>query len=344
MMAEDKLLGRNISGSDPHRVHELYASWPDRAAEMLREKVEVKDKRYERVAYLALGGSATAGDIISDWFLSSGAVEVTVFRGALPRIRLENTLVIVCSTSGDTVETLRMAEEFRRKGADMVTISHDGKLKQMAEREGLTHVQIPLAKAPRYSLPYSLFASILVLRAASLLAGMDSEVDDAVSTMKRLSSSIGIDSPLAENRSKQIAQEIGQKVPCIYASSVTKSIARRFKNSLNENAKIHGSFDSAPDIFHNEVEAWEGRDSHQLPVILRRNKDPKTESDALAAFEALLTSRNVDPSRVEATGASNLSQLLSLCYTLDFASYYLAILNGVEPFEIALIDQLKKTM
>jgi glucose/mannose-6-phosphate isomerase len=343
MMPEDKLLRDNLAKSDPKKVYQLFESWPARAEETLKKSLEITPKKYERVIYLAVGGSATGGDIISDWFLSSGGVEVSVFRGSMPKLKLENTLVIICSTSGDTAETLRMAEVVRRRHSDVVTISHNGKLREMAEREGMMHVEIDLAEAPRFSLPYSLFASIAVLRSAGLLEGIEWELQDAISTLKTVYRSIGSFSPISDNPSKQVAQGIGTKEPCIYASSVTKSVARRFKNSLNENAKMHALFDSAPDIFHNEVEAWKGDSTRQHPILLRRGKEPPFESRGLDAFSALLASRKVGVTRVDATGEGNLSQLMSLCYTLDFASYYTAILNGVEPFEIALIDELKKS-
>lgn len=343
--SEEKLTPPNIIARDPNEVHQLYESWPARAEEMLGREVDVPRKHYERVGYLAVGGSATAGDIITDWFVSSEQPEVTVFRGTLPNTRLDSCLLIVCSTSGDTSETLSMAEVARKRGAEMVTISHDGKLKEFAAREGLAHIEIPLAKAPRYSLPYSLFASIAVLRAASLLDGIEGEVRDAISTMKETAGSIGLQSPLSENPSKRLAARIGTKnFPAIYASSVTKSVARRFKNSLNENAKVHARFDSAPDIFHNEVEAWDGSGNarDQLPIFLRRSRDPPTEARSLDVFDDMLRSRGVVPLRLDASGRTNLGELMNLCYTLDFASYYVAILRGVEPFGIPLIDELKK--
>jgi glucose/mannose-6-phosphate isomerase len=343
MMAEDKLLRESIAAADPKKVYELYESWPDRAEDTLKQKVDFTPKKFDRIAYLAVGGSATAGDIISDWMLSSGGVEVSVFRGGLPKLRLDGTLVIICSTSGDTVETLKMAEAVGGSPAQIVTISHGGKLKEIAERQGLPHVEIGLAKAPRYSLPYSLFASVAVLRAASLLQGIEWELDDSISTMKLVRDTIRIEKATPDNPAKKVALALDDKQPCIYASSVTKSVARRFKNSLNENAKVHARFDSAPDIFHNEVEAWESGDASQQPVILRRQNDPPLESRVFGTFDALLRARGRNPLGVDGTGKGNLSQLMSLCYTLDFASYYVAILNGTEPFGIPLIDEMKRS-
>jgi len=339
---EGRLSSRAIEAADPRRVYELYDGWPSDAEDALRTRVDVPARGYRRVVYLAVGGSATAGDIISDWFLSSGGVEVSVYRGNVPRMVLEDALVIVCSTSGDTEETLQMARAVIGEHPHMVAISAGGRLRELAEREGIAHVKIKLSRAPRFTLPYSLFASIAALRSASLLEGMEWELGETVATMKALAREVDRRAPAQRNVSKRVAAFLAGGLPCIYATSVTKSVARRFRNSLNENAKMHASFSTAPDFLHNEVEAWEVPEPAMRPVVLRRVNDPAPETRALGSFVQLLRSRRVPVSTVAGTGKGNLAQLMSLCYSLDVASYYAAILRGVEPFEINLIEELKQ--
>src|SRR5580658_9224758 len=185
MLVEEKLLRENIAKSDPKKVYRLYESWPANAEETLKKSLEITPKKYTRVLYLAVGGSATAGDIISDWFLTSGGVEVSVFRGYLPKMNLEDTLVLVCSTSGDTEETVRLARIISEKHVDTVTISAGGKLMELAQSKGIPHVEIKMIESPRYTLPYSLFASIAVLRSVSLLEGFEWELDEAITNLKR---------------------------------------------------------------------------------------------------------------------------------------------------------------
>jgi glucose/mannose-6-phosphate isomerase len=343
MMDEEKLSPKEIIRVDRGRIYDLYESWPANVEDALRTRVEIARKKYERVIYLAVGGSATAGDIISDWFLSSGGVEVSVYRGNVPKMNLEKALVIVCSTSGDTVETLQMASKMSKRHPDMVAISAGGRLKELAEEEGMVHVKIQLSKAPRYTLPYSLFATVAVLKSASLLDGIEWELQETVSTLKKTFQGIGSNVPTEKNVSKQIAEVASKGQPCIYASSVTKSVARRFKTCLNENAKMHATFDSSPDFLHNEVEAWEEPERRLRPIFLQRAGDPDLETRSIEAFIAILKRKGVKTNKVRGTGEGNLSQLMSLCYTLDVASYYTAILREVDPFSISLIDELKKT-
>ncbi len=341
MDEQNALSPREIKKVDARKLYELYESWPLEAEKALRTKVDLKPRKYARVVYLAVGGSATAGDIISDWLLSSGGAEVSVFRGYLPKIRLDDALVVVCSTSGDTEETLRMAKTVIEKHPDMVTISAGGKLMELAERNGIEHVKIKMIEAPRFSLPHSLFASIAVLRSASLLEGFEWELDEATANFRKVGLSIAGAVPPPENDAKRIATEISGCDPCIYAASVTKSVAARFKNSMNENAKMHAYYDYAPDLFHNEVEAWQVPVERQQPIFLRRRNEPPFESRSLDVFTALLEKRGVKTHRVDGKGEGNLSQLISILYTLDLASYYTAILRGVNPYPISLIGELK---
>ena len=338
---QNALSGEEIARVDPRLLYQLYQSWPSRAEESLGTRVEIKPGDYERVVFLAVGGSATAGDIVSDWFLSSGGVEVSVFRGHLPKVILKGSLVIVVSTSGDTEETIRMAEQASEQHPDMVAISVGGKLKEFAESRGIEHVGIRMAEMPRFSLPHSLFASIAVLKAASLTRGFEWEMDEALENFRRTEETIGGEVPLPANPAKRIAVEMAGSDPSIYASSVSGSVAARFKSSLNENAKLHARYDVAPDLFHNEVEAWQVPDKTQQPVFLRRQNEPKFEARSLDVFNDLLVGRGVKTHRVDAVGKGNLSQLITLCYTLDVASYYVAIIRGVNPYPIDLIGDFK---
>ena len=343
MVGQDKLSSEEIVRVDPRRIYELYDRWPSDVEDALKIQVEVPRKKYERVIYLAVGGSATAGDIISDWFLSSGGIEVSVFRGNLPKVSLENALVIFCSTSGDTEETLQMARTVVRKHPDMVAISAGGKLKELAEKEGIVHVGIRLSKAPRYTLPYSLFAAVATLRSASLLDGIEWELGETVSNLKRTSRDIERAVPTGRNASKQIAGIAARGEPCIFATSVTRSVARRFKTCLNENAKMHATYNSAPDFLHNEVEEWEQPDGRLQPIFIQREGDPAAQVKSREAFIRILEKKGVEVGRVLGKGKGNLSQLMNLCYTLDVASYYTGLLRGVDPFPIRLIDELKRS-
>jgi glucose/mannose-6-phosphate isomerase len=325
----------------------VYEAWPRFAEQESSLSVDIGSRHFDRVIYVANGGSASAGDIIADWFLASGGVEVSVFKGYLPKVNLSRALVLVCSTSGSTEETILLMRRLASKKATMVAISSGGKLQHLAMELKVPHITTPIEMAPRFSLPHVLFAAIATLRGASLVGEKKwREVKEAIECMKKVAASLSSSTPTSQNPSKQCAQLLAPAgtLPKIYGSSVTKSIAERFKTCLNENAKMNTSWDFAPELFHNEVESWETPERKMVPIFLRHTAEPKYERMRLDAFIDILGMKGIRSLEIWGKGKGNLAQLVTLDYQVDFATYYAAIIRGVDPLSIKLIDRLKSTV
>lgn len=341
-MSHQDIKPRRMDQVDKRKIYRIYEEWPRFATEAWEQHVDYPSGNFDRVVYLAIGGSAAAGDIISDWMLSSGGLEFSVFKGDLPRLKMENTLVMACSASGNTEETIRMAERVKKLTSKIAVISSGGKLERFAKRNRFPFVKIPLMIAPRYTLSYVLFASIAVLREASVVNRAGSEVTETISSMKGMARRISSSVPTTKNPSKQLARLLANSRPKIYGSSIAKGVATRFKNSLNENAKMHAAVAYAPDLFHNEVESWEtDHGGRFLPVVLRHDRESLCEKTGIERLLKILNSKGVIAEQVRGVGKSSLSQLVSMAYLLDFAAYYAAIVRGIDPFEIQIIDRLK---
>jgi len=229
----------------------------------------------------------------------------------------------------------------------MVAISSGGKLQQLAMELKVPHITIPIEMAPRYSLPHVLFAAIAALRSAGLVGEKKwREVREAIDCMKKVAPSLSTSSPTSQNPSKQCAQLVASSgvLPKIYGSSVTKGVAERFKGCLNENAKMNAAYAVGPEFFHNDVECWETPDRKMVPIFLRHTAEPKYERIRFDALIDILGMKGIRSLEIWGKGKGNLAQLVTLDYQVDFATYYAAILRGVDPSNIKLIDRLKSTV
>jgi len=346
-MPQDSLSPQAIARADPKNIYRVFEAWPRYAEQESSISVDLGKRHFDRVIYVANGGSASAGDIIADWFLASGGVEVSVFKGYLPKVNLSRALVMVCSTSGSTEETILLMRRLAEKKATMVAISSGGKLQQLAMELKVPHITVPIEMAPRYSLPHVLFAAIAALKSTGLVGEKKwTEVKEAIESMKKIVPSLSAASPTSQNPAKQIAQLVAPSgvLPKIYGSSVTKSVAERFKGCLNENAKMNAAWDSGPEFFHNEVESWETPEKKMVPIFLRHTAEPKYERVRMDSFIDILGMKGIRSLEIWGKGKGNLSQLITLDYQVDFATYYAAIIRGVDPSAIKLIDRLKSTV
>ncbi|HXW37156.1 MAG TPA: SIS domain-containing protein [Nitrososphaerales archaeon] len=341
MTAGDAFTQALIRKVDSHRVSEAYADWPRLARKGYEADVEIPERKYKRVVVLGMGGSAAGGDILAGWMRSTRRGEMAVCKGYLPFEDLNDSLAIACSASGDTRETVWMMKTAMSRGATMVCISSGGKLKEVAQEEGVPYIDMPTVLKPRYMLPFIVFSELAVTRFA-LRLDCEEEARSALSEMEKTSAAISPKTPPAENPSKRLASRLLDKTPSIYAATVTRGAAVRFKNALNENAKKHAVVDVIPELFHNEVETWEYT-SDFIPFFLRHSGEGRWDKRGADAMTALLEETGRGPLSVSGTGDTPLAELISLVYELELVSYYVAIGLGRDPFPTKLLDALKKS-
>jgi len=140
--------------------------------------------------------------------------------------------------------------------------------------------------------------------------------------------------------SKKIASDIKGKFPIIYGQRFYIPVARRFRTQLNENSKILAREDSFPESNHNDINGWGSADKNIAVIILRDNFE-----DGQIKKRIKFTKENAfkDNKIVEifAEGESELERMLYMIYLTDFVSYYLAILRGIDPTPVEIIEKLK---
>jgi len=329
-----------IKKIDVGGVYRAYRDWPALARGGFEARVDPFRRQFRKAYVLGMGGSAAGGDIIAGWLSNRKSVEFSVIKEPTQVPDMREALAIVCSASGQTEETISMLKTAVERHATVTCISSGGRLKAEAERLGVNHIDMPKIVAPRYMLPFIVFSSLAVANRAMDLR-CDDEVEESISMMELLSNEIDIDTPTAANRSKQLAQKLLEKTPVVYGSRVTRGVGIRFKNALNENAKKHSYFDMMPDLFHNEIEAWEDPDPSFQPIFLKHSGEEDSERLRAEAMSEMLSESGRGPMHVGGFGRSSLAQLVTMAYQLDMATYFIAIGLGRDPLPTKLIDRLK---
>ena len=102
-----------------------------------------------------------------------------------------------------------------------------------------------------------------------------------------------------------------------------------------------------PEINHNSVVGYSlpfGKGKHPFVILLK----PPFISDKLnRCYEVIgdvLGIQGINNRQIKGEGSSVLSQMLSVVLFGDYVSYYLALLRGVDPGPVAIIDAIKKRL
>lgn len=296
------------------------------------------------IVFAGMGGSALSALLAQSW--PGAAKPFEVVRGYnLPAYVGQDTLAIISSYSGNTEEELDCLKQAEDKGAKIVIMSAGGKLQELAAEKNLPYVQIPSASQPRYATLYSFAALIKVLETVGLVdeGTADRELEAAEAFLKAEVASWSAEIPTRENPAKQLAKELIGKSIVIYAGPLMSPAAYKWKISFNENAKNVAWWGQYPEFNHNEFIGWSGwpHDKPYAVIDLISSFEHPRVNKRFGLSAKLLSGRRPAPNTVEARGDSLLQQLLWTVVFGDFVSIYTALLNGVDPAPVELVEKFK---
>jgi len=299
----------------------------------------------DKVVILGMGGSAIGGDLVHALALAQGRVPVWVHRDYdLPPLVDARTLVIASSYSGNTEETISAFSEALATPAKKVVITTGGRLKTVAEESRVPVFTFCYKAEPRAAFGYSFFSILAIFHRLGLLSIQSKDVDETIEVLEGLSAGLGKDVPLEANPAKQLATKLLGRLVIIYGAGILSQVAFRWKTQFNENSKTCAFSECMPELNHNAVvgyrfPSWLGE---KVFVILLSSQSlhPRILMRYNITID-LLAGAGIAHEVVEARGQSLLSQITSAVLLGDYVSYYLALLNRVDPSPVAAIDYLK---
>jgi glucose/mannose-6-phosphate isomerase len=299
----------------------------------------------DRVMILGMGGSAIGGDLISRLIVSEAKVPMTVNRNYnLPAYVDKRTLVIACSYSGYTEETLSALGQALDINAKCMVISTGGKLKEIAQEKHLPLFTFDYDAQPRATLPFSFMAVYCTLQRLGIIGDKSADIAETIKILEQLSQQMDITVPLEKNQAKQMAEKLYGKFIFIYGAEITSEIAYRWKTQFNENSKNWAANESFSELNHNTIVGYQFPADFAKNAVIILLRSTLISEPILARYQAtssVLEQHKIKYSIVACGGESALAQMLSLVLLGDYISYYLAILNEVDPTPIETIDKLK---
>lgn len=341
-----------MAALDPGEMHRRIAELPDQLvdawAQMQALELPAGLDRVRQVVILGMGGSAIGGDLARSLAEPESQVPILVNREyTVPAFVGPDTLVIASSYSGNTEETLAACQAAHTQGARLIAVTTGGKLADLARTWRVHLFTFKYRSQPRAALGYSFAALLSILQKLGFVKAKDEDMAEASALLKNMQRDIGIDAPASQNPAKQLAQRLASREPIVYGAGFLSDVARRWKTQFNENAKTWAAFDVLSELNHNTVVGYQFPDDvseHVFVVMLRSALDYPRNRARFDVTVELLDRYHVPHATVEGQGHSALAQMLSLVHFGDYVTYYLALLNRVDPTPVAAIDILKSRL
>ena len=319
--------------------------FPEQCGEAIRIGKEFSKKlgmkKPKGVCVCGMGGSAIAGDILRAWLRD---YDIRVFRTCdLPKYVDRDFLVFVISYSGNTEETLSLFRQAVKRKCKIICITSNGTLEKECKEAGIPLIKIPRGMRPRAAIAYLFFPVLIVLKKLRFIR---ERIDfrEVIQNLRELRDELTPDVRTKDNIAKRIAIRLRGKIPLVYGFGKFEGIALRAKTQFNENSKVHSFSEVLPEVNHNGIMGWEapGELTKRMAVIFIRDREEGEEMAKRIEFtEDVVKNAGGSVIEVHSVYPSELSRILSVMYTLDFASVYLGILYRKDPSDTGLITDLK---
>jgi glucose/mannose-6-phosphate isomerase len=344
---------------DMGRVAESIEMLPRQIGQVLEETLFLKFaheyNEIDKIIINGMGGSNLGAQMIKSVLAEKLKIPLLIESGYIvPAFVNKNTLYIISSYSGNTEEPFSVYNEVKKRGAKILIITMDdakSRLRRLMIKKNIPgyvfNQKNNPSGQPRMGIGYTLFGLIMLLVKTRLYDIDINEIKKIIVEMedrnKKMNPKIFINS----NKIKQLANKTTDKILVLIGSEFLTGNLHIMRNQINESAKQLAIYLVLPDLNHYALEGL---------LFPRSNKDNlvfvffnSNLYDKRIQRRAILTKRVVENNKIKAidyklTSKTKLSQACEMLQISSWLSYYLGILNHVDPVKIPWVDWFKKRL
>lgn len=315
-------------------------------------KVPKEFKNVNKIIVNGMGGSALGSDVLRSVFFDRLKLPLEVINSySLPASVDSKTLYIISSYSGTTEEPLATVAEAKKRKAKVFGITTGGALAEMIKKQKISGIVFqPIhnpSGQPRMGLGYSLGAQLALLQKIGALKVSSKEISNSLNTIEKFNKKFGVKAVLGANLAKELAISLANRVPVLVASEFLAGNAHVLNNQINENAKNYANFYLISEMNHHLLEGltfpkgngqylsfvfFESKLYHQKNQVRYRVTKDVVGKNKIKFYSYHLSSND------------KLAQAFEMLVFGSYFSFYLAILNQVNPSKIPWVDYFKNQL
>ena len=356
-----KILDGNLSELDRDKMISLLENFTEKVKDSWRvgeeflltpqfsDFLSFSPARWKNILVLGMGGSAIGGDLLSGYLAEELPIPLMVICGYnLPRFGGEDSLVLAVSYSGNTEETISALQKSLEAKAKVIALTSGGKMAELATEYHFPLLKVPTGIQPRAALPYLFFPLLKVLEKIGLISKREEEIRELLDILPVLCREYGSGSPLEDNLAKKIAVSLYQYLPLVYGSEgLLEGVAKRWKTQINENSKWPCFWNVFSELNHNELVGYEleNKINRQVKIVyLEDEEGPLRLKQRQEITQRIIGDKVAEFITCSTRGKGKLARLFSLIYLGDLVSYYLALMNRVDPSPVVSVEKLKREL
>jgi glucose/mannose-6-phosphate isomerase len=338
-----ELLARQKNEVKMEQMRALISGFPDQMKDAWRIAEETpldwKGWTPSSALILGMGGSGISGAIASKMLANSSAAFIQANSDyTIPAWVGSDTLVLVCSYSGNTEETLMALDAAVSKNARIAAITSGGELGKRCDQHGWPSVRFPGGQPPRSQFGYAFTSVMHVLHSAGLVP------DEMHSAFGDVASHLEANQKNTIDRASALLDIVDGRRIMLYSDAAQEGLIIRWRQQLNENSKTLCNHHVFPEMNHNELVGWESGGENEVALVIQTPEDHERTRVRMNVCMEIFRDQGADVVVVEGDGSNEILRFFDLVHLGDWLSLLLAEHLGWDPVDIKNIDHLKDAL
>lgn len=338
----------NVLGSIESLALQCQQAWD----EVKKIKIPKNYKNIKNVVINGMGGSGLGGRIIQSLFYEKLKVPVTVIHTYnLPGFVSKDTLYVVSSYSGTTEEPISTLRPALKRKAKVLGITTGAKLGQLMKRYNvpgyIINPRFNPCNQPRMGLGYAIIGLMGLFKKCGIIKLEDKEVNQIIGTVVRCHKILGVKNLYTKNPAKKLAFGIKGKIPILFGAEFLIGNTHVFSNQINENSKNFTTDFVISELNHHLLEGLSNpKAARKLLKFLIIESDlylPRIKA-RFSVTKKVIKGNKFNFETYKAKGKDRIIQSFEVLLFGSYVSFYLAVLNKVNPSLIPWVDYFKKEL
>jgi len=347
-----------IKELDRNGVAKSISLLPEQCEQVLKDFDKIiipKDyKNFKEIVANGMGGSSIGIRIIKSSMSDKINVPILITPGYdTPSFISKNTLYIISSYSGGTEEPISVYKEVKKKGAKIIAIASagKGKLQTMMKKYGIPGYNFIVknnpSMQPRLGVGYMVFSTVAIMIKTGVLRIQIEELKEMIRYLKVKSKRLLPGIILNNNEAKKIAAKLYNYQPIIVGAQFLSGNTYALRNQINESSKNFSSYLLLPELNHYSMEGLSFPKSNKNTLVflfLESDLFHKRVQKRIKLTKEVVKKNGIKIISLKLNGKTKFIQAFEMLQLGSWVSYYLGILNGVDPVKIPWVDWFKEKL
>ncbi|MFH1822587.1 MAG: SIS domain-containing protein, partial [Patescibacteria group bacterium] len=312
---------------------------------MKKVKLPLSYKKIDKIVLFGMGGSALGIDVARALYGNEINIPIEIVNDyQVPKYLTKDSLVILSSYSGSTEETVGAAREVAKITKKIFVITTGKDLLNLAKRKKYPVYKIDPkfnpCDQPRVAVGYSITCQFALLSKLGLIKLSDKEFKGLVDFLKKNAKKFEKDAIKAAEKSKG-------KVIVWVAAEFLKGNAHILSNQTNETGKQFAVWFPVPEMNHHLMEGFSYPQSFSksaMFIFINSNLYFKRNQLRMKLTQEVAKKNKAATAMMKFTSENKLRQVMALLSWGGYYSFYLAMVNKVDPSLIPWVDYFKKQL